>query len=342
MDSDHEGDIEDEAEESLKYLIGYYHPTHIGQIFNQRYEVVHKLGQGGFSTVWLAQDIESGKAVALKIMCSSTKAANEYETHLDIKQRVRDRSRLVLVLDGFVVKRTHDDGELQHQVLVLPLRGPSLMALGATERPFSHRMSAAKHLLQAVLSIHNAGLVHRDIRPQNVVYGLNVDLGKLSTTDKYKLLGRPRKARIIKDDELNRELVAPAKFPPRSLVLRPISATLASSSGQAPRWSTSSSHRRTTAPRSCSTTSSLALRVTCGATWLCSCISTREPRYLSVGVSLAGSALLSDMLGGCPWGGRAAMSFMIKMRSRHRGTARARKEGTQLLSVTSLTCIVLI
>lgn len=165
VDSDHEGDIEDEAEDSLKYLIGYYHPTHIGQIFNQRYEVVHKLGQGGFSTVWLARDIESGKAVALKIMCSSTEAANEYETHLDIKQRVRDRARLVLALDGFLVKIIHDDGKLQHQVLVLPLRGPSLMALEGTERPLSHRMSAAKHLLQAILSIHDAGLVHRGRPP---------------------------------------------------------------------------------------------------------------------------------------------------------------------------------
>lgn len=161
VDSDHEGDIEDEAEDSLQYLIGYYHPTYIGQILNQRYQVVHKLGQGGFSTVWLAQDNETGKAVALKILCSSGKAANEYETHMDIKKKVRDCSRLVLALDGFMLKRIHDNVELRYPVLVLPLRGPSLMALRGTKRPLSHRISAAKNLLRAVLSIHNVGLVHR-------------------------------------------------------------------------------------------------------------------------------------------------------------------------------------
>lgn len=54
-----------------------------------------------------------------------------------------------------------------------------------------------------------------DITPQNVVCGLNIDLGKMNTTDKYKLLGRPRKARISEDNEVVGELVAPAKFPSR-------------------------------------------------------------------------------------------------------------------------------
>lgn len=39
----------------------------------------------------------------------------------------------------------------------------------------------------------------------------------MSIIDKYELLGRPRKARIIKDNELIGEMVAPAKFPPRIL-----------------------------------------------------------------------------------------------------------------------------
>lgn len=39
----------------------------------------------------------------------------------------------------------------------------------------------------------------------------------MSSTDMYKLLGRPRKARIVDDDELVGELVAPAEFPPEIL-----------------------------------------------------------------------------------------------------------------------------
>lgn len=51
VDSDHECDIEDESEDTLQYLNGYFYPVRIGDVLNRRYQVVHKLGRGGFSTV---------------------------------------------------------------------------------------------------------------------------------------------------------------------------------------------------------------------------------------------------------------------------------------------------
>ncbi|KAL1856836.1 hypothetical protein Daus18300_010599 [Diaporthe australafricana] len=210
VDSDHEADIEAESEDTLEYFSGYFYPVSIGDLLKQHYQIVHKLGRGGFSTV--------GKAVALKILCSSASSDDEYEAHIDIAQRVRDRSRLVLCQDQFVLIRMHRNVEHKHRVLVLPLRGPSLhMGFQGIQTPLAHRMSAARHLLQAILSIHEAGLVHRDIVPRNVVYSLNADLGKMSITDKYKLLGRPRKGRIFEEDEVVGEIVAPAEFPLRVL-----------------------------------------------------------------------------------------------------------------------------
>lgn len=44
-------------EEPLEdYAVDGYHPTRLGDVFNERYRVVRKLGWGGYSTVWLAQD----------------------------------------------------------------------------------------------------------------------------------------------------------------------------------------------------------------------------------------------------------------------------------------------
>lgn len=215
VDSDHECDIEAESEDTLEYITGYFYPVRIGDIFNERYQIVHKLGRGGFSTVWLAHDQKTEEDVALKILGSAKFTADEYEAHLKVAQRVQDCTRIVLCQDSFVLNRTNGNVICRHIVLVLPLRGPSLSTiLQDIKRPVAYRMSAAQQLLQAVASIHSAGLVHRDIGLPNVVCGLSVDLGKMRTQDKYKLLGRPRKARaLVQNDHVVGELVAPANFP---------------------------------------------------------------------------------------------------------------------------------
>ncbi len=41
----------------LSPSIGGYHPVHVGDVFNKRYEVLSKLGWGYFSTVWLCIDL---------------------------------------------------------------------------------------------------------------------------------------------------------------------------------------------------------------------------------------------------------------------------------------------
>lgn len=48
--------IHDVVEPVEAYRRGGYHPVHLHDIFNQRYEVIGKLAYGQFSTVWLAND----------------------------------------------------------------------------------------------------------------------------------------------------------------------------------------------------------------------------------------------------------------------------------------------
>ncbi|KAG6365455.1 hypothetical protein INS49_007066 [Diaporthe citri] len=52
------------------YEPGGFHPVHLQDVYDRRYSVVHKLGFGGFSTVWLARDSVEMQWVALKILAA--------------------------------------------------------------------------------------------------------------------------------------------------------------------------------------------------------------------------------------------------------------------------------
>ncbi len=53
-----------DAEPLQRYRKGGYHPTHLGDVLNNgRCKIMHKLGWGGYSTVWLAKDLE-------QVLCS--------------------------------------------------------------------------------------------------------------------------------------------------------------------------------------------------------------------------------------------------------------------------------
>lgn len=50
---------EDEEEGKAAYRPGGFHPVYIGDIFNDRYKVLNKIGYGLYSTVWLVKDLQA-------------------------------------------------------------------------------------------------------------------------------------------------------------------------------------------------------------------------------------------------------------------------------------------
>ncbi|TKA76118.1 hypothetical protein B0A49_03666 [Cryomyces minteri] len=93
-------------EESLyRYRPGGYHPVHLGDFLsNGRYEVVHKLGFGGYSTVWLARDHHLKRYVAVKIVVSEVGVKTRELHVLRVLSTAKDQygSRNVIrLLDDF-------------------------------------------------------------------------------------------------------------------------------------------------------------------------------------------------------------------------------------------------
>ncbi|KAL8894198.1 MAG: hypothetical protein Q9192_004526 [Flavoplaca navasiana] len=63
---------QDDVEDLEVYQPGGYHPVNVGDVFsNGRYRVVHKLGWGSYSTVWLVRDAKLSRYVALKVIVAS-------------------------------------------------------------------------------------------------------------------------------------------------------------------------------------------------------------------------------------------------------------------------------
>ncbi|KAF2659102.1 kinase-like protein [Lophiostoma macrostomum CBS 122681] len=157
-----EYDIDEYAEPYKGYVKGLYYPVEIGEELDEKYVVEHKLGHGGFSTVWMARDKTTSKLVALKIG-----VGRATETEIAMQTELGTSVANLLALQAVFNLQGKD--EQCHRVLVYPLLGPSLQScLG--KMPMQYRMNAAKQLLCAIASLHEKGIVHRDLNSANVLW----------------------------------------------------------------------------------------------------------------------------------------------------------------------------
>jgi len=63
--------IDSEEEGKPDYRPGGYHPAYVGEIYNNKYVLLEKIGWGHFSTVWMTRNYETNKLYALKVQKSA-------------------------------------------------------------------------------------------------------------------------------------------------------------------------------------------------------------------------------------------------------------------------------
>jgi len=152
--------------------------TLIGRTFDTRYVIERKLGSGGMADVYLAEDKELGRRVALKLL-DDRHASDE-----QFVERFRREAQSAAGLNHPSIVSIFDRGyaEGTYYIAMEYLDGRTLKELlvknGPTPVPIA--IDYARQILGALAFAHRNGIVHRDIKPHNIVVGGD---GRLKVTD---------------------------------------------------------------------------------------------------------------------------------------------------------------
>jgi eukaryotic-like serine/threonine-protein kinase len=141
--------------------------TLINTLFDGRYRIVRKLGSGGMANVYLAEDEELGRRVAIKIL------NDRHASDDSFVERFRREAKNAAGLSHPNIVSVYDRGEAEgtYYIAMEYLEGRSLKERIISEGPLpiSAAIEVTRQVLRAVGFAHRRGIVHRDIKPHNVL-----------------------------------------------------------------------------------------------------------------------------------------------------------------------------
>jgi len=143
--------------------------TLINTLFDGRYRIVRKLGSGGMANVYLAEDEDLGRRVAIKIL-------NERYANDDLFiERFRREAKSAAALSHPNIVSVYDRGEAEgtYYIAMEVIEGRSLKELIMTRGPLpiGQALAYTHEILEALRFAHRHGIIHRDIKPHNTLIG---------------------------------------------------------------------------------------------------------------------------------------------------------------------------
>ena len=149
-------------------------------MINNKYTLIHKIGEGSFGAIYKAQNYRTREEVAIKI------EPIQHETNL-----LKNESLIYQYLLGTpgIPQVKWYGKDINNYYMVIPLLGKSLDQLLYEKHLFSLKLvyQIGIQMLQLLKSIHDKGLVHRDIKPANIIISEDccakiIDFGLSRTT----------------------------------------------------------------------------------------------------------------------------------------------------------------
>ena len=152
--------------------------NYVGKRLDGRYEIMEVIGVGGMAVVYKAFDNIDHRIVAVKILKS------EYLANEEFKRRFRNESKAVAVLSHPNIVRVYDVsfGDAIQYIVMEYVEGITLKNYITQQGVVDPREALyfITQLLRALKHAHDKGIVHRDIKPQNI---LLVSDGTIKVTD---------------------------------------------------------------------------------------------------------------------------------------------------------------
>jgi len=140
----------------------------------ERYTLIHQIGQGASGSVMTAVDKENGMLVAIKQMNLAQQSNKEFILNEILVMRENRHPNVVNYLDSYLI-----DNELW--VVMEFLQGGSLADIVIETRMDEHQIATVcREVLQALEFLHKNQVIHRDIKSDNILLGLD---GRVKLTD---------------------------------------------------------------------------------------------------------------------------------------------------------------
>ena len=131
------------------------------------YRIVRLIGRGGMGAVYLADDVRLGRKVALKVLSSETAEIPA------VRERFVRESQLAASLDHPHILPIYEAGEADGQLFIAMryVPGPDLEGIIARDGPLALERTVAliDQIGSALDAAHAAGLIHRDVKPGNIL-----------------------------------------------------------------------------------------------------------------------------------------------------------------------------
>jgi serine/threonine-protein kinase len=138
-----------------------------GQLIDGRYRVLRKLGAGGMADVYLAEDTTLGRRVAVKVLL------NRYASDHQFVERFRREAQAAARINHANIVNIYDWGPVDgtYYIVMEYVEGETLKERVQRQGRFSpgEAVRVALELLAAVQIAHDAHIVHRDIKSQNIL-----------------------------------------------------------------------------------------------------------------------------------------------------------------------------